>query len=62
MSSPQPSSAMNALRSSRPADVRTGTFCRFGASLEMRPVVVASWLKVAWMRPSACTSGGSASA
>jgi hypothetical protein len=53
---------MNALRSSRPPAVRTGTFCRFGDSLEMRPVVVASWLNVAWMRPSAPTSGGSASA
>ena len=33
---------MNAWRSSRPSAVRTGMFCRFGASLEMRPVVVAS--------------------
>jgi len=39
-----------------------GTFCRFGASLEIRPVVVASWLKVAWTRPSGPISGGSASA
>ena len=53
---------MNARRSSRPPDVRTGMFWRFGDSLEMRPVVVASWLKVAWMRPSSRTSGGSASA
>ena len=28
-------------------------FCRFGFSLEIRPVVVAIWLNVAWMRPSA---------
>ena len=45
MSSPQPSSAMNARRISRPSAVRTGTFWRFGASLEMRPVVVASLLE-----------------
>ena len=30
MSSPQPSSATNALRISRPSAVRTGMFCRFG--------------------------------
>jgi hypothetical protein len=28
--------------------VRTGTFWRFGDSDEIRPVVVASWLNVAW--------------
>ena len=26
-------------------------FCRFGLVLERRPVVVAAWLKVVWMRP-----------
>ena len=36
---------MNALRISRPPAVRTGMFCRFGDSHEMRPVVVAIWLK-----------------
>jgi hypothetical protein len=25
-------------------------FCRFGLVLESRPVVVAAWLKVVWMR------------
>ena len=53
---------MNARRISRPSAVRTGTFWRLGASLEIRPVVVAIWLNVAWMRPSAWISGGSASA
>jgi len=39
-----------------------GIFWRFGDSLEIRPVAVESWWRVAWMRPSAATSGGSASA
>ena len=38
---------MNAWRISRPSAVRTGTFWRFGFSLEMRPVVVSVCLNVA---------------
>ena len=37
-------------------------FWRFGLVLESRPVVVATWLKVVWMRPvSASISSGSES-
>ena len=53
---------MNARRISRPPSLRTGMFCRLGFSLEIRPVVVAIWLNVAWIRPSSRMSGGSASA
>jgi hypothetical protein len=36
-------------------------FWRFGLVEESRPVVVATWLKVVWMRPSSAISAGSAS-
>ena len=37
-------------------------FCRFGLTLDSRPVVVATWLNVVWMRPvSGSISSGSES-
>ena len=46
----------------RPISERIGMFWRFGLVLESRPVVVATWLKVVWMRPvSGSIRPGSAS-
>ena len=36
----------------RPISPRTGIFWRLGLLDDKRPVAVAVWLKVVWMRPS----------
>ena len=45
----------------RPSSVRMGMFWRFGSVEDSRPVAVAAWWKVVWMRPSCATSAGSVS-
>ena len=44
-----------------PDGPRTGIFCRLGLLEERRPVAVAFWLKVVWMRPWASTRRGKGS-
>ena len=46
-----PSSATKQLRTGRPISERIGMFCRFGLTLESRPVAAATWLNVVWIRP-----------